>query len=118
MISLCEYSLVWIFLSTRSSHLDFSVRSFGALFFGMNLQLRLYLVYLTFSILYERRGDRGSYWIHARLFTRFHSVNILCSVSLLFGLAALSRRLVSLFFRHALVLAVVLHRDALLLVWF
>ena len=37
--------------------------------FGMNLQLRLYLVYLTFSILYERRGDRGSYWIHARLFT-------------------------------------------------
>jgi hypothetical protein len=39
----------------------------------------------------------------------------LCEYSL-FGLAALSRRLVSLFFRHALVLAVVLHRDALLLV--
>ena len=42
--------------------------SSGSLF-GMNLQLCLYLVYLTFSILYERRGDRGSYWIHARLFT-------------------------------------------------
>jgi hypothetical protein len=35
----------------------------------MNLQLRLHLVYLTFSILYERRGDRGRYWIHARFFT-------------------------------------------------
>jgi hypothetical protein len=33
-----------------------------------------------------------------------------------FGLAALLRRLVSLFFRRALVLAVALHRDALLLI--
>ncbi len=43
----------------------------------------------------------------------FRDARSRCSIAKL-SLAALSRRLVSLFFRHALVLAVALHRDALL----